>query len=168
MLAQALECVLLQTFYSLKNTLVPTLIGFATTILHVLLAWWMVSVLPTDDPRGIALAYTIARTVKVVAVYIPLVLALKGPQLRTQVGFFAQVAIATAAMGAVMWLAYGAVVAAHPMASRKDGLLVFGACVLVGAVAYVTAGALLRIPELDAARRAVRERLARRRAKPEA
>jgi peptidoglycan biosynthesis protein MviN/MurJ (putative lipid II flippase) len=124
----------------------------------------MVSVLPTDDPRGIALAYTVARTVKVVAVYIPLVLILKGPQLRTQWRFVGQVAIATAAMGVVMWLAYGAIVAAHPMGSRKDGLLVFGACALAGAVVYLVAGALLRVPELDTARRVLRERLTRRRA----
>ena len=161
MLAQALECVILQTFYSLKNTLTPTLVGFGTTMLHVGLAWWITQTGSHDDPRGLAMAYTVARSVKVVLAFVLLAQILKGPSLRGQGAFALKVIGATAAMGLVMHLIYQQIVAVRPMGGRVDGLIVFVACSLVGGVVYIGLAYLMRLPEISSAVGAVRRRLNR-------
>ena len=161
MLAQALECVILQTFYSLKNTLVPTLIGLGTTALHIGLSWWLVSTLSADDPRGLALAYTLARYVKVIVAFGFLAVALKGLPLGPHGGFVAKVLLASAAMAVVMHLAYGGIIAWHPLTGRKDAIAVFGACAVAGGAVYAIASALLGVPEVRSMARRIGERLKR-------
>ncbi|MBD3174866.1 MAG: murein biosynthesis integral membrane protein MurJ [Armatimonadia bacterium] len=167
MLAQALECVILQTFYSLKNTLVPTIIGFSTSLLHIGLAWWFVQTMSHTDPRGLALAYTLARSVKVVLAFVILAVILKGPSLKGQGGFVLKIAGATATMAFIMYLVYQQVVAVRPMEGRVDGMIVFMACAAVGAVVYLGASWMLRVPEVSDAVAAVRKRLRRRKSEGE-
>lgn len=156
MLAQALECVLLQTFYSMRNTLVPTIIGFATSALHIGLAWWFVNVLPTDDPRGLALAYAVARTVKVLIAFPVLGRALGGLPLRPHASFAWRVGVATGLMGMVLHLCLRVMATVYPMAGRKEGLVVFGVCAAAGAVAYLAVAAVLRVPEMQPVLRRLR------------
>lgn len=161
MLAQALECVILQTFYSLKNTLTPTLVGFGTTLLHIGLAWWITQTSGHDDPRGLAMAYTVARSAKVVLAFILLAQILKGPSLRGQGGFVLKVIGATAVMALVMHLVYHQIVSVRPMGGRLDGMIVFVACSVLGGVTYIGTSYLLRVPEISGATAALRRRMKR-------
>jgi len=130
-------------------------------MLHVGLAWWVTQTGSHDDPRGLAMAYTVARSVKVVLAFALLAQILKGPSLRGQGSFVLQVIGATAAMGLVMHLIYQQIVAVRPMTGRVDGLIVFAACSLVGGVAYIGLAYLMRLPEISSAVSAVKGRLKR-------
>ncbi len=166
MVALALEFPLLQAFYSLKNTLVPTLIGFGTSALQVLLAWYFVSHLSAEDPRGLALAHTVARTTKVILAFGILSAALSGGlPLRGQWGFIGRVLLATAITAPLLHLTYRAMLVQVPLTGRLSGLIVFLVCSSVGAVVYVIAAALLRVPEVRRLADGVTRRLRRRKAR---
>ncbi len=166
MVALALEFPLLQAFYSLKNTLLPTLIGFATSALQVLLAWYFINHLPTEDPRGLALAHTVARTTKVVLAFGILSLVLQGGlPLRGHWGFIGRVLLATAVTVPILHLTYRGVLTKVPMTGRLSGLIVFAVCASVGAVIYVVAAALLKVPEVSRLTDGVARRLRGRKAR---
>lgn len=149
MLALALEFPLLQAFYSLRNTLVPTIVGLISTSLHVTLCWWFVNHLPSDDPRGIALAQTIARSTKVCLAWITLSWALKGGlPLRGHGGFVLKVLVGTGATAAVVRAAYVAFERVHPLRGAKDGALAFLLCGAIGTVLYMGLAYVLRIEEV--------------------
>ncbi|MDH7569324.1 MAG: lipid II flippase MurJ [Armatimonadota bacterium] len=113
LMAFGAEMILLEPYFAMANTLTPTLIGVATFFLHVGFAFASVHVFGMGI-GGIALAYTVARTAKVVVLALGLRGRLTAVDPRPLVSFGARLAVASALMGGVVWLAL-----AHPVVPAR-------------------------------------------------
>jgi putative peptidoglycan lipid II flippase len=99
--ACALEIILMKFYFSMKNTLVPALVGAFCVLVH-----WGVILLFKDSLQNgsMALAATVSRTVKVVILFALLARVLPTLQLGKNGVFFLKTLLAAAGMAAVMIL----------------------------------------------------------------
>lgn len=132
----------LRGFYALKDTRVPFYVNLFENGVNIVVAiafvrWWGVV--------GLALAYSVAYTVAAVAAVALLARRRPGFDWRSLAGTWANLLVAGAGMGAMVW-AVAAVVAPGSPAVLVPTIL--GGAVL-GGVAYLGAVTFLRVPGLD-------------------
>ncbi len=148
------EIIVLQTFFSYKDAVTPTIIALLCAVLHIAVLWGTFDRLTY---AAIPLAYLVARTVKAGALFVLLLPRLKGG-LEGELGrwgvFALKAGTAAAAGAAAAW----GVSALLPAAGGGDGLrLLFLERAGAGGAAAVAGTALtawlLRMEELAAARR---------------
>ncbi len=132
-----------RAFYALKDTRTPVLIGVGTMLLNVALSVLLVRVFEGVAwmPHGaLALANTIATTLEMIVLLVLLRPKMDGIGLPSLLKGAAQTSVATLAMGAVLWAMNTWLVLPD---ERLYGLIGMG----VGALVFVIAVVVLRIPE---------------------
>ena len=104
LLAMSSEMILLEPYFAMSNTMTPTLIALVTFVIHI--AFTGVATLVMGwGVGGIALGYTVARTVKVILLAVYLRGRIAPVQPGPLIVFGAKLAVAVVAMAAVMWMA---------------------------------------------------------------
>jgi putative peptidoglycan lipid II flippase len=149
LLGFSLYLFVLRGFYALQDTRTPFLLNLVENGINIVLAFALIS---GWGAQGLAFSYSIAYMVAAVIAFAALrrrVGPIGGRGIAASTG---RVAVATAVMGAVAWLAVHAVGApsgsgaiVRLLAGVVAGLVVFGAAVL-----------LLRVDEVDAVRKRLR------------
>lgn len=153
-------------YFALKDTLTPNLAGVAGVIIHVAIGWWGTAVL-RGSVAAIALALTISKSLKVIALYGLLRGRVAGVDVRQQVRWAALLAIAVAIMGVAVWHAAGWIQDAlggwtPPFGGAKLKMVVLMAGVgAVGAVVYIAATLALGMDEVRQVFAGLRRKLAR-------
>ncbi|HUQ16890.1 MAG TPA: murein biosynthesis integral membrane protein MurJ [Candidatus Saccharimonadales bacterium] len=159
----ALIQILARAFYASRDTKTPlalTLISIGTNItLSVGLA-------PVYGIKGLAMANSIA-TLAEAALFLALLAPRARLRLRGLGTSSVKVAAASLLMGIAMFLFIGATNLTVDLEQTKPGLFLQTAVAMaVGALVYVAASSLLRVPELEEITAVVRARLGRERAAP--
>jgi putative peptidoglycan lipid II flippase len=99
----AVEILLMRFYFSLKDTLTPTLVGIACVGIHVAV---VLLFRDTLQHQSMALAATVSKTVKVLLLLALLRYKALALPLRESLFFVAKSALAAAGMGLVAWLAF--------------------------------------------------------------
>lgn len=104
-------------YFALKDTATPSYAGVASAVLHIIIAWFGTFVLH-GSVAALALALTISKSLKVVALYALLRGRVEDVDLRAQVKWGLRLALAMATTAVVIWLladrTTGALEAWHP------------------------------------------------------
>jgi murein biosynthesis integral membrane protein MurJ len=162
--AFALEIILMRFYFSMKNTLVPALVGAFCVLIH-----WGVILLFKDTLQNgsMALAASVSKTAKVLILFVFLARVLPGLQWRRNGLFLLKAGLGAAGMAAAMLLALkGTAVFLDPGAGGTLARLLMlaakmGVAGVAGLLAYAGLAYLLRMEEAKAI-----ADLARRRRKP--
>jgi len=109
----AVEILLMRFYFSLKDTLTPTLVGIACVGIHVGV---VLLFRDTLQHQSMALAATVSKTVKVLLLLALLRYKALTLPLRESLAFVAKSALAAAGMGLVAWLTFRGVSAMLPVA----------------------------------------------------
>jgi len=135
---------LTRVFYAYHDTRTPVNVSVATVVLNIVVSFGLMQVLGVG---GLALGTSIALTVNLV-VLIHLLRKKIGPMgFGRLVVSLVRVGAATAVMGAVVWAVDNQLMLSLPDGDGSLGLRV-GVDVAVGAVAYIAAALVGRLPEL--------------------
>ena len=150
MTAFAVEIILIQCYFALKDTKTPFVIGLLTLAVHVSIILCLKGEMMH---KSIAMAAAISKTLKVIVLFALLRGSIGSLHWRANLLFGAKVLAASAVAGAVMWLAYPAVGRVVP--AMHGGHLVrairlaavLGIAVGAGALSYAAAAVALRVEE---------------------
>jgi len=158
----ALESSINNWFFALGDTATPNYAGAAAAVLHIALAWFGVYHL-RRSVGVIALALSISKSIKVIALY-----GLLRPRLdpisgRETGSFIARFLMATGIMAIAVSLTYRGLQSMVLSGGRIESAVALAACGAVGAVVYLVAAAALRIEEVGMVIDYVRKKLAKRR-----
>ncbi|HEX8834129.1 MAG TPA: lipid II flippase MurJ [Abditibacteriaceae bacterium] len=160
------EMMLNQTFYAMTNVWAPTLVGFSTTVLWIIVA--TVGVHNGYGLASIAAAESIAKTTKCVILWILLRPKLGDVRVRDNLVFFAKVVVCSglAAIGA--WAISKGIAPAGEVLTRMDKIKMLATVALAGCgglLVYAAAGKAFAIEEvgmMSGAAGKIRRKLARR------
>jgi putative peptidoglycan lipid II flippase len=132
-----------RAFFAMQDTLTPLLIAAAMGVFQVLLALALMRGL---GHGGLALANSVATTLEVVALLYFLRRRLGNMEGRKTLLLAGQVGVACLAMGLVVWL-LGALIR-DSASTMSSALLLLAGGAVAGALVYLAAGLLLKIPTL--------------------
>ena len=148
----AIEIVLMRFYFSIKDTLTPAIVGVVCVFVHVGVVLTLRGAMMHES---IALAATVSKSLKVVALFLLLRSRVAGLHLRANGIFCAKLLAAAAGMAGVMYGAYRllllwASVPAGAGKVLKAGFLCghIGACTALGLIAFVGLALMLQMDEV--------------------
>jgi putative peptidoglycan lipid II flippase len=143
-------------FYALQNSVTPTLVSIFSVALNIVLNLVLVRLMGF---RGLALGTSIAALVNAGILLVMLRGRLGGLEGARILGTFVKITVASCLMGVAVWATYGWLVNVAPGTSLVARLLqVFGS-IGCGLLVLVVGARLLRLDELEQARRRILSRL---------
>jgi len=157
----AVESSINNWFFALGDTATPNYVGAVAAVLHIVLAWFGVYHL-RRSVGVIALALSVSKSIKVIALY-----GLLRPRLdpisgRETASFIARFLVATGIMAIAVSLTYSRMESMVLAGGRIESAVALAACGAVGAVVYLIATAALRIEEVGMVTGYVRKKLAKK------
>lgn len=148
------------TFYSMRDSRTPVLVSMGSVAVNLALNLMLVRVMGF---RGLALGTAIAAVLNAIVLLVLLRRRLHGLDGRRLADAAVRILIASALMGVAVWYAAAWLPGAIPLDGFWNRLLTVFASIAVGIAVLVGAARLLRLEELDTARRRLSARVGRAR-----
>lgn len=145
MTAYALEALLLRFYYSLSDTRTPTVLEGITFALHVILIYLLIGPL---QHGGIALAFTLSRTTKVLFLYLLLKKKVADLQVYNLLQFLARLGLAGLTMSVSIYFYHDWVKALLDLSHIAGRGILVGSAGIVGLTTFVVAVLLLKVREV--------------------
>ena len=148
-----------RSFYALKDTGTPVLVGVFSIIVNILLSVYLVNKM---DQGGVALAYSLAGIYNMVALLLMLIHKVGHLGGKKLLSSFIRVSILSLAMGSVVYMLNAILSAVLPMDNKIVQLIELCFCVGAGALMYGFSTLALGMPEAKTVAEIFKRRLKRR------
>ncbi len=154
-------------YFAMKDTVVPNIVGIIGVLLHIAIGWYGTFVLG-GSVAVIALAFTVSKSLKVVALYLLLWERIACVEARVQLRWALRVLLATAVMAVVVWFTeaelHGLLETWQPPVggTKTKMLVLLGGVGAVGTGIYLLSTWLFGVQEVRYAAKRLRERVSAR------
>jgi len=145
MTSYALEVVLLKFYYSLSDTRTPILLEAIAFTFHIALVYFLIGPLAHG---GIALAFTLSKTTKVLLLYALLKKKVGNLQFYNLLGFLGKLGLAGAAMGASIYFYHDWARALLDLSHLIGRGILVGSSGMIGLMTFLIMVLLLRVQEV--------------------